>query len=165
MENIGPRTLPAKYVCVGCPALKTEYWRDEVDNDHWDSGTIAICTAKRDSVDSEGRTISSYWHENYPPPDWCPALKPIDKVTLIGDRGLHSQALRGKIMRQVKIVGQHKSFDCEIELVEVPTERGGKFSFSPIGDPYLCLCYDDKELRQLYEILKAHFGDSPCVPK
>lgn len=60
----GPR-LRTKAVCDGCPMLKTEYWRDELDNDETDSGTRATCAAAN-------RDIDVYWHAGQRSPDWCP---------------------------------------------------------------------------------------------
>lgn len=54
-------------VCDGCPHLKTEWWRDHLDNDETDSGTSATCT-------KEGRNITAYWHEGNKRPNWCPML-------------------------------------------------------------------------------------------
>lgn len=56
-----------KSVCDGCPHLKTEWWRDHLDNDETDSGTSATCT-------KEGRNITAYWHEGNKRPNWCPML-------------------------------------------------------------------------------------------
>ena len=63
--EIGPRNK-CRETCVGCPALKTERWKDYLDNDDTDSGTKAVCTA------SGGTVISMYWNEDLPP-EWCPA--------------------------------------------------------------------------------------------
>jgi hypothetical protein len=56
-----------KSVCDGCPHLKTEWWRDHLDNDETDSGTSATCT-------KEGRNITAYWREGNARPNWCPLL-------------------------------------------------------------------------------------------
>lgn len=66
---VGPRELKQR-TCFGCPALKTEWWKDYLGNDETDSGTSANCTA------ADGRNIAAYWHINYPVPHWCPAMRP-----------------------------------------------------------------------------------------
>ncbi len=68
---VGPRELK-QMTCEGCPALKTEWWKDYLDNDETDSGTSADCTA------AGGRNIAMYWNKRYPVPDWCPAMRPND---------------------------------------------------------------------------------------
>ena len=66
--KIGPRQVVARrLVCDGCQKLRTEYWRDELDNDETDSGTSATCEAA-------GRSITAYWYEHYETPGWCPYL-------------------------------------------------------------------------------------------
>jgi hypothetical protein len=62
-EAIGPRPLPQRLSCEDCPALKTEWWVDEID-----SGTNAYCMA------AEDRHISVYWSNRLAPPERCPAL-------------------------------------------------------------------------------------------
>lgn len=66
-DAIGPRPQPQKLTCKGCPALKTEWWKDYLDNDETDSGTSAKCGAADNAV------ITAYWHETDAPPSWCPA--------------------------------------------------------------------------------------------
>ena len=56
-----------KSVCDGCQHLKTEWWRDHLDNDETDSGTSATCT-------KDGRNITAYWREGSARPNWCPLL-------------------------------------------------------------------------------------------
>ena len=60
------------YTCVGCPALKTEYWKDYLENDETDSGTRADCT-KADKF------ISVYYRPTDKTPDWCPILSPSEE--------------------------------------------------------------------------------------
>jgi hypothetical protein len=62
--TIGPRPLPTKLSCAGCPALKAEDWREEYPRDR---GTRADCIAAE-------RTIGMYWSADTKPPTWCPAL-------------------------------------------------------------------------------------------
>lgn len=69
-EPIGPRKLPDRFTCKGCPALKTDSWYDQLDNDETDSGVNAICMAT-----GKEKHITAYWHEDNAPPDWCPVKK------------------------------------------------------------------------------------------
>ncbi len=64
----GPRALPTEYTCSGCPCLKTEWWKDYLDNDETDSGTTATCT-------EVGKVITAYWNERYSIPAFCPFKK------------------------------------------------------------------------------------------
>jgi hypothetical protein len=70
-EEIGPisKTVTTMH-CVGCPALKTEDWSFEEENDGIDRGTTARCGAANNMV------IDSYWHQGKSTPSWCPALNP-----------------------------------------------------------------------------------------
>lgn len=66
----GAAELPpteTRYVCHGCPHLKTEDWRDYLDNDETDSGTYATCL-KAD------KHITSYYGQHQSAPNWCPLL-------------------------------------------------------------------------------------------
>jgi hypothetical protein len=54
-----------KFICDGCPDLKTKEWTFEGENDDYDSGTSAFCG---------DRSISGYWRENQAVPKWCPRL-------------------------------------------------------------------------------------------
>lgn len=80
--EIGPR-IKSRETCEGCPALKTEYWKDYLENDETDSGTAATCTAPG------GQHIATYWNESHPVPGWCPAKeerrKNVVKDTIGGD--------------------------------------------------------------------------------
>ncbi len=67
----GPQTITKK-VCDGCPHLKTEWWKDYLDNDETDSGTMAICTLA-------GKNINAYWGKEDPPPIWCPIAPPTNQ--------------------------------------------------------------------------------------
>jgi len=70
--GIGPRTLPGKQSCKGCPALHTEDWREFLpEDDEWDSGTYGTCTAIPEG--ERGHSLGSYWSPASPVPDWCPA--------------------------------------------------------------------------------------------
>lgn len=62
----GPRSLPARLSCSGCPALKTEDWTEYLENDETDRGTYATCAVAE-------KNISSYWNDGHPVPGWCPA--------------------------------------------------------------------------------------------
>ena len=62
----GPRSLPTRLSCSGCPALKTEDWTEYLENDETDRGTYAICAVAE-------KNISSYWNDGHPVPGWCPA--------------------------------------------------------------------------------------------
>jgi hypothetical protein len=66
-KTIGPVTVSFQ-TCDGCGALKTEYWKDYLDNDDVDSGTMAKCLAKN-------KVISSYWFNTMGVPHWCPGIK------------------------------------------------------------------------------------------
>lgn len=66
-EKIGPREVVIrKWVCNGCPALKTEWWKDYLENDETDSGTSAYCGEAKKYIDS-------YWNPGREAPTWCPA--------------------------------------------------------------------------------------------
>lgn len=67
-DALGPREICTP-TCKGCPALKTEWWKEYLDNDETDCGTSATCTAA-------GKAITAYWRERDAPPSWCPALNP-----------------------------------------------------------------------------------------
>lgn len=67
-KMIGPVTISYQ-VCDGCGALKTEYWKDYLENDETESGTTAKCGAKNDKV------ISIYYENTNIVPGWCPAIK------------------------------------------------------------------------------------------
>lgn len=67
----GPQTITKK-VCDGCPHLKTEWWKDYLDNDETDSGTMAVCTLA-------GKNINAYWGKEDPPPIWCPIAPPTNQ--------------------------------------------------------------------------------------
>jgi hypothetical protein len=68
--SAGPReVVTRKLVCDGCPKLKTERWKDYLDNDETDSGTSATC-------DAAGRIITAYWHAGDAAPSWCPHAPP-----------------------------------------------------------------------------------------
>lgn len=70
LVEIGPReVVTRKLVCDGCPKLKTEWWKDYLDNDETDSGTSATCQAAE-------RNITVYWSEGNAVPSWCPYLPP-----------------------------------------------------------------------------------------
>lgn len=71
-EEIGPsiKTIVTKH-CLGCPALRTEDWEFEEENDGRDSGTNARCMVL-------DKHIASYWHEWDTTPEWCPALQPSE---------------------------------------------------------------------------------------
>lgn len=62
----GPRSLPTRLSCSGCPALKTEDWTEYLENDGTDRGTYAMCAVAE-------KNISSYWTDAHPVPGWCPA--------------------------------------------------------------------------------------------
>ena len=66
IEAIGPRDV-ARLSCQGCPSLKTERWKDYLENDDIDCGTSANCIAAN-------RSITAYWGVFHPIPSWCPAL-------------------------------------------------------------------------------------------
>ena len=86
--HIGPRTVVTqRTVCKGCPALKTEYWKDYGENDETDSGTSAHCL-------QANRSITVYWYESKDTtPAWCPALKTnVEPSSLpIGDEAAQAQ--------------------------------------------------------------------------
>jgi len=65
-----PVITPPKLTCTGCRHLKTEWWKDYLDNDETDSGTSARCEAVPD--EHGGKCITAYWSNNRPPPSWCP---------------------------------------------------------------------------------------------
>jgi hypothetical protein len=54
-----------KFICDGCPDLKTKNWTFEGENDDYDSGTSAFCG---------DRSLSAYWRKNEAVPKWCPRL-------------------------------------------------------------------------------------------
>jgi hypothetical protein len=58
---------PTKRVCDGCPNLKTEWWKDYLDNDETDSGTSATCMHS-----IPGKSITAYWRKGDASPGWCP---------------------------------------------------------------------------------------------
>ncbi len=68
LAALGPRAAPLHFSCAGCSALKAEWWKDHLDNDETDSGTLAKCAASND------KAISAYWSERMAPPQWCPAI-------------------------------------------------------------------------------------------
>ena len=66
----GPaKEVTEKMVCDGCAGLRTEYWKDYLDNDETDSGTLAVCEAAK-------KTITAYWHKGDQSPSWCPYSRP-----------------------------------------------------------------------------------------
>lgn len=69
MGQCGPTEfVTRKTVCDGCSMLKTEYWKDYLDNDETDSGTSARCLAAN-------RTITAYWYKNSATPEWWNSLR------------------------------------------------------------------------------------------
>lgn len=66
-QSLGPRIV-ARLTCDGCPALKTKYWSEALENDETDSGTRADC-------EEAGLVISHYWHESDATHEWCPHIK------------------------------------------------------------------------------------------
>lgn len=72
--TIGPRTRTAQYrTCAGCPSLRTQWWKEYLDDDETESGTSAECCA------AKNRTITEYWNDTVPPPAWCPAINKEDE--------------------------------------------------------------------------------------
>lgn len=65
--KLGPRVQKHMTTCDGCPALKTEAWKEYLENDETDSGTRARCSA------AEHKLIGSYWGKADVTPRWCPA--------------------------------------------------------------------------------------------
>lgn len=65
-------------------------------------------------------------------------------------------------MRTVLIVGETETFASEVELVQVPVHVPNQppridFGFAPVGSDKLCLCYDDGDLKKIYELLRQRF--------
>jgi hypothetical protein len=92
-QGEGPQlVVSAKLTCTGCSHLKTEWWKDYLDNDETDSGTSARCSALLDECG--GKSITSYWSNNSPPPKWCPlADKPrTGQLVLIDDGAVEALA-------------------------------------------------------------------------
>lgn len=57
--------------CEGCQHLCTEHWRDCLDNDETDSGTLAKCMHS-----IPAKTINVYWNKGQAVPTWCPLANP-----------------------------------------------------------------------------------------
>lgn len=67
-EGPAPLVRPITLHCEGCKHLRTEWWRDYLDNDETDSGTSARCHA----IPHGGKTIGVYWSRRTETPSWCP---------------------------------------------------------------------------------------------
>jgi hypothetical protein len=63
---IGPK--PKGFVCQGCPAFRTNPWREPSgDGETYDRGSYAWCDA------ADHRSMGAYHYPTSPTPDWCPA--------------------------------------------------------------------------------------------
>lgn len=56
--------------CDGCKHLRTEWWKDYLENDETDSGTSARCVAV--PTEHGGKSITAYWSKGRKAPAWCP---------------------------------------------------------------------------------------------
>ena len=66
--QIGPRPRPNLFVCKGCPAYRTNDWREPSgDGETYDTGQYAWCDA------AGQRSMGAYHYDHTPAPDWCPA--------------------------------------------------------------------------------------------
>lgn len=64
LPPVGPRQIVI-LTCNGCPAYKTERWREQLENDEVDRGTSSTCEAVN-------RGITCYAEPAAPVPAWCP---------------------------------------------------------------------------------------------
>lgn len=110
----GPRPVvkPVTYTCTGCPALRTEYWKDYLDNDETDSGTSASCSVLN-------KSITAYWHDNNAAPEWCPHAQ---------SRAPSAEAKDGFVLvpkepTTAMIAEGAASLRCDLDTARRPQER------------------------------------------
>lgn len=71
-HTLGP-SVRKTYHCQGCYALQTKAWSFVEENDGWDSGTDAECSAMTPT-----KHIASYWRPSDKAPEWCPVLAELN---------------------------------------------------------------------------------------
>ena len=124
-EGPAPLVRPITLHCEGCKHLRTEWWRDYLDNDETDSGTSARCHA----IPHGGKTIGVYWSRRTETPSWCPfrdqALSQYEKSDTDRDQ-----------LREALTTEEQLAVSEELETLAKGWECSGRYSSNRVSAFY-----------------------------